>query len=61
MRSDSESVVAVLDRLDDAIDDLTELSFEALTTPERLRLLERLGAPVAGSPTCPDQPDRRTV
>ncbi|ETW21993.1 hypothetical protein MGAST_22580 [Mycobacterium gastri 'Wayne'] len=42
MRSDRESVVAVLDRLDAAIDDLTELSFEALTTPERLRVLERL-------------------
>ncbi len=34
--------MAVLDRLDAAIDDLTELSFEALTTPERLRVLERL-------------------
>ncbi|EUA06392.1 hypothetical protein I546_5579 [Mycobacterium kansasii 732] len=42
MGSDREPVVAVLDRLDDAIDDLTELSFEALTTPERLRVLERL-------------------
>ncbi|BBC66359.1 hypothetical protein MMRN_32550 [Mycobacterium marinum] len=40
--SDRESVVATLDRLDRAVDALVEVSFEALTTPERLRVLERL-------------------
>jgi hypothetical protein len=34
--------VAVLDRLDAAADDLTELSFDTLTTPELLGVLERL-------------------
>ncbi|ORB83413.1 hypothetical protein B1987_05765 [Mycobacterium kansasii] len=42
MRSDRESVVAVLDRLDADVDELIEMSFDALTTPERLRVLERL-------------------
>ncbi|ORB99877.1 HNH endonuclease signature motif containing protein, partial [Mycobacterium kansasii] len=42
MRSDRESVVAVLDRLDADVDALIETSFDALTTPERLRVLERL-------------------
>jgi hypothetical protein len=42
MCSDRDAVVAVLDRLDAAVDDLTALSFDALTTPERLRVLERL-------------------
>jgi hypothetical protein len=46
-------VVTVLDRLESAVDDLTALHFDALTTPERLRILERLEAvtrrlPVAG-------------
>ncbi len=35
-------MVATLDRLDRAVDALVEVSFEALTTPERLRVLERL-------------------
>jgi hypothetical protein len=53
MRSDGDIVVAVLDRLDADVDDLTELSFDALTTPELLRMLERLEKvarrlPVAG-------------
>ncbi|VAZ78272.1 hypothetical protein LAUMK4_03864 [Mycobacterium persicum] len=34
--------MAVLDRLDADVDELIEMSFEALTTPERLRVLERL-------------------
>ncbi len=42
MPSDRDAVVAVLDRLDADVGDLTELSFDALTTPERLRVLERL-------------------
>jgi len=42
MRSDRDSVVAVLDRLDADVDELTELSFDALTTPELLRVVERL-------------------
>ncbi|WP_176358302.1 DUF222 domain-containing protein, partial [Mycobacterium persicum] len=42
MCSNRESVVAVLDRLDADVDELIEMSFEALTTPERLRVLERL-------------------
>jgi Domain of unknown function (DUF222) len=42
MYSDRDDVVAVLDRLDAAVDDLAGLRFDALTTPERLRVLERL-------------------
>jgi Domain of unknown function (DUF222) len=42
MHSNREHVVAVLERLDAAVDDLTALRFDALTTPERLRVLERL-------------------
>ncbi len=42
MRSSSrEEVVEVFDALDAAMDHAVELSFEALTTPERLGLLER--------------------
>jgi len=46
-------VIAVLDRLDSAVDDLTALCFDALTTPERLLIVERLERvkrrlPVAG-------------
>jgi hypothetical protein len=37
-----EEIVAVLDALDAAVDRACELSFDALTTPERLRILERL-------------------
>jgi hypothetical protein len=54
MRSTSrEEIVAVFDALHDAVSRLAELSFEALTTPERLALLERLERearrlPVAG-------------
>src|ERR1700690_2106014 len=42
MRSDRDNVVAVLDRLDADVDELTELSFDALTTPELLRVVGRL-------------------
>ncbi|WP_156746048.1 DUF222 domain-containing protein, partial [Mycobacterium sp. 1423905.2] len=43
MRSGSrEEITEVFDALDAGADRLCELSFEALTTPERLRLLERL-------------------
>ena len=35
-------IEAVLDRLDDATDELCELNFDALNTPERLWMLERL-------------------
>ncbi|BBY09153.1 HNH endonuclease signature motif containing protein [Mycobacterium noviomagense] len=53
MFSERDEVVAVLDRLESAVDDLTALRFDGLTTPERLRILERLEAvnrrlPVAG-------------
>jgi hypothetical protein len=42
MRSSSrEEVVEVFDALDAAMDRAVGLSFEALTTPERLGLLER--------------------
>ncbi|HYB35406.1 MAG TPA: DUF222 domain-containing protein, partial [Mycobacterium sp.] len=39
---DRESVVAAFDALDADVETVTALGFEALTTPERLRLLERL-------------------
>ncbi|BBZ52467.1 HNH endonuclease [Mycobacterium heidelbergense] len=43
MHSDSrESIGGVLDALDADVDRACELSFEALTTPERLRILARL-------------------
>ena len=42
MRSDRDGVVAVLDRLDAAVDELTDLSFDALTTPELLGVVARL-------------------
>jgi hypothetical protein len=42
MRSDRDGVVAVLDRLDADVAELTELSFDALTTPELLGVAERL-------------------
>ena len=43
MRSSSrEAIVEVFDALDAAVSRACELSFDALTTPERLRLLERL-------------------
>jgi Domain of unknown function (DUF222) len=49
-----EDIVARLDALHEVVSDLLELSFDALTTPERLGLLERLEhetrrLPVAGS------------
>lgn len=40
--SSREEVVDVLDALDDDVDRLCKLTFEALTTPERLRALERM-------------------
>ncbi len=40
--SSREEIVEVLDALDAAVDGACELSFDALTTPERLRLLQRL-------------------
>ncbi|MGB6515119.1 MAG: DUF222 domain-containing protein [Mycobacterium sp.] len=48
-----EHIVGRLDALHDVVSDLLELSFDALTTPERLGLLERLEhetrrLPVAG-------------
>jgi hypothetical protein len=39
---DREAVVAKFEALDAALDDVIGLDLEALTTPERLRLLERL-------------------
>jgi hypothetical protein len=40
--SSREWIVARFDALHDAVSGVLELSYEALTTPERLRLLERL-------------------
>jgi hypothetical protein len=40
--SSREEVVAAFDAFGDAVCGLAELSFDALTTPERLALLERL-------------------
>ena len=40
--SSREEIVEVVDALDDDLDRLCELSFDVLTTPERLRTLERL-------------------
>jgi hypothetical protein len=40
--SSREEIVEVLDALDGALDRLCELSFDALTTPELLRTLQRL-------------------
>jgi hypothetical protein len=40
--SSREEVVAAVDAFGDAVCGLAELSFDALTTPERLALLERL-------------------
>ncbi|WP_156745916.1 13E12 repeat family protein, partial [Mycobacterium sp. 1423905.2] len=40
--STREEIVDVFSALDAAVDRLCELSFDALTTPERLRLLERV-------------------
>ena len=37
-----EEIVVVFNALDDDLDRLCELSFGVLTTPERLRALERL-------------------
>src|ERR1700744_5083603 len=43
MRSSSrEEIVSVLDALDDAYKRALDLTFDALTTPERLAILERL-------------------
>jgi hypothetical protein len=40
--SSREQIVEVFDALDAVVDCACELSFDALTTPERLRLLDRL-------------------
>ncbi|OBH93748.1 HNH endonuclease signature motif containing protein [Mycobacterium sp. E2733] len=40
--SSREEIVEVIDALDDDADRLCELSFDVLTTPERLRVLERV-------------------
>jgi hypothetical protein len=40
--SSREEVVAAFDAFRDAVSGLADLSFDALTTPERLALLERL-------------------
>ncbi|WP_263988251.1 13E12 repeat family protein, partial [Mycobacterium conspicuum] len=40
--SSREEIVEVLDALDGVLDRLCALSFDALTTPERLRILQRL-------------------
>jgi hypothetical protein len=40
-RVGSEAITAAFDRLGTAIDEVAALSFDALTTPERLALLER--------------------
>ncbi len=42
MRSDRDSIVEAFDALDAAVCGVCELSIDALTTPERLNLLERL-------------------
>jgi hypothetical protein len=42
MRSDRDGLVTVLDRADAVVEELCELKLDALTTPERLRVLERL-------------------
>ncbi|EFD63615.1 conserved hypothetical protein [Mycobacterium tuberculosis EAS054] len=43
-----ERIVEVFDALDAELDRLDEVSFEVLTTPERLRSLERLECLRAG-------------
>jgi hypothetical protein len=40
--SSREQIVEVFDALDAVVERACELSFDALTTPERLRLLDRL-------------------
>lgn len=40
--STREQIVGVFNALDDDVERLCELSFDVLTTPERLRVLERL-------------------
>ena len=40
--SNREEIVAVFDALDAAVDRACGLSFDALTTPEPLRILQRL-------------------
>jgi hypothetical protein len=42
MRLDRDGLVTVLDRADAVVEELCELKLDALTTPERLRVLERL-------------------
>src|SRR3984957_8800116 len=46
-----EEIVEVFDALDAALERLGELSFDVLTTPERLRALERLQRAVRRMPT----------
>ena len=46
-----EEIVEVFDALDAALDRLGELTFDVLTTPERLRALERLERAVRRMPT----------
>jgi hypothetical protein len=42
LSSSREEIVAVFDALDSDVGRACELSFDALTTPERLRILQRL-------------------
>ena len=42
LSSSSEEIAAVFDALDADLDRVCELSFDALTTPERLQILQRL-------------------
>ena len=49
--SSCEEIVEVFDALDAALDRLCDLSFDVLTTPERLRAMERLERAVRRMPT----------
>jgi hypothetical protein len=42
LSSSREEIEEVFDALDAGVEGVCELSFDALTTPERLRILERL-------------------
>jgi hypothetical protein len=44
MVSDRDTIVEVLDHLDAVVDGVAGLSFDVLTTPELLRVMERLEA-----------------
>jgi hypothetical protein len=56
-----DEIVEAFDALHDAVSGLLELSFEVLTTPERLALLERLEQELRRLPTAPGSPSSRGV